>query len=60
MEENWIDKVFKENYQFVRAIKNTKKKRKNICVYRHKQLGKHIVKRSFVGTGEVVLYFEKI
>ena len=37
MEENWIDKVFKENYQFVRALKNTKEK--SICVYRHKQLG---------------------
>ena len=27
MEENWIDKVFKENYQFVRALKNTKEKK---------------------------------
>lgn len=26
MKENWIDKVFKENYQFVRALKNTKEK----------------------------------
>ena len=57
MEENWLDKVFKENYQFVRALKNTKEK--SICIYRHKQLGKYIVKRSFVGTGEVYYILRK-
>lgn len=51
MKENWIDSVLQENYQFIKALKNTKEK--SICVYRHKLLGKCIINRSIVSSGEV-------
>lgn len=51
MYDNWIDNVFKENYQFVKVLKNTDKSQ--IMVYRHKTLGKYIVKRSVFGNSEV-------
>ena len=47
MEDNWIDGVIKEQYQFVRLLKRTDKT--EICVFRHKELGKQIVKRTLRG-----------
>lgn len=51
MEDNWIDGVIKEHYQFVRLLKRTDKT--EICVYRHKELGRQIVKRTLYGSAEV-------
>ena len=51
MEDNWIDTVINEQYQFVRLLKRTDKT--EICVFRHKELGKQIVKRTLKGSGEV-------
>lgn len=51
MEDNWIDGVIKEHYQFVRLLKRTDKT--EICVYRHKELGRQIVKRTLYGLAEV-------
>lgn len=51
MEDNWIDGVIKEQYQFVRLLKRTDKT--EICVFRHKELGKQIVKRTLKGSEEV-------
>ena len=51
MGNNWIDTVIKEQYQFVRLLKRTDKT--EICVFRHKELGKLIVKRTLKGSGEV-------
>ena len=51
MEEIWIDKVFDEQYRLVKVLKNTEKT--NICVFEHKELGKRLVKRSVMGTGDV-------
>lgn len=51
MEDNWIDGVIKEHYQFVRLLKCTDKT--EICVYRHKELGRQIVKRTLYGSAEV-------
>lgn len=51
MEDNWIDGVIKEHYQFVRLLKRTDKT--EICVYRHKELGRQIVKRTLCGSAEV-------
>lgn len=51
MENNWIDTVINEQYQFVRLLKRTDKT--EICVFRHKELGKQIVKRTLKDSGEV-------
>ena len=51
MEDNWIDGVIKEHYQFVRLLKRTDKT--EICVYRHKELGRQIVKRTLYGSADV-------
>lgn len=51
MENNWIDKVLKEQYQFVRVLKRNEKT--EICVFRHKTLGKQIIKRTMQSSGEV-------
>lgn len=51
MGNNWIDTVINEQYQFVRLLKRTDKT--EICVFRHKELGKQIVKRTLKGSGEV-------
>lgn len=51
MEDNWIDGVIKEHYQFVRLLKRTDKT--EICVYRHKELGRQIVKRTLYSSTEV-------
>lgn len=51
MENIWIDKVLMEQYQFVRVLKRTDKN--EICVFRHKTLGKQLVKRTISGNSEV-------
>lgn len=51
MYDNWIDNVLKEQYQFVKVLKKSEKSL--IILYRHKELGKRLVKRSVQGTGEV-------
>lgn len=51
MGNNWIETVINEQYQFVRLLKRTDKT--EICVFRHKELGKQIVKRTLKGSGEV-------
>lgn len=51
MNDNWIDKVLKEQYQFVRVLKRNEKT--EICVFRHKTLGKQIIKRTMQSSGEV-------
>lgn len=53
MNDNWIDNVIKEQYQLVKALKNSDKSQ--ICVYRHKELGRKLVMRSVKGTGEVFM-----
>lgn len=44
MDENWIDTILKEQYSLVKVLKNSEKSQ--IIVYRHKELGKRLVKRS--------------
>lgn len=51
MDKIWIDKVLDEQYQLVKVIKNTEKTK--ICVFRHKTLGKNLVKRTIAENGEV-------
>lgn len=51
MYNNWIDNVLKEQYTFVKVLKNTEKKQ--ICVFKHKELKKRLIKRSIEGSGEV-------
>lgn len=51
MNDNWIDNVLKEQYQFVKAL--NKPNKPPIIVYRHKELGKSLVRRSVEGAGEV-------
>ncbi|MGN0507960.1 MAG: hypothetical protein ACI4GX_01890 [Ruminococcus sp.] len=53
MNDNWIDNVLKEQYQFVKVLKISDKSQ--ICVYRHKELAKRLVKRSVEGSGEVFM-----
>lgn len=53
MEENWIDTVLKEQYNLVKVLKNSEKSQ--IIVYRHKELGKRLVKRSTRGLSEVYM-----
>lgn len=58
MSDNWIDNVLKEQYQFVKVLKNSDKSQ--ICVYRHKELGKRLVKRSIEGSGEVFMILRSL
>lgn len=53
MNDNWIDNVLKEQYQFIRELKSSDKSQ--ICVYKHKELGKRLIKRSVEGSGEVFM-----
>ena len=58
MSDNWIDNVLKEQYRFVKLLKNSEKSQ--ICVYRHKTLGKQLVKRYVEGTGEVFMILRNL
>ena len=58
MYDNWIENVLKEQYQFVRKLKDSEKSQ--IYVYRHKELGKDLVKRSVKGSGEVFMILRSL
>lgn len=47
----WLEKVLKEQYQFVTRLRNTEKN--EIVVLEHKILKKRIIKRTFSGNSEV-------
>lgn len=47
----WLEKVLKEQYQFVRPLHKTEKS--EVIVLKHKTLHKRIVKRVFTGQSEV-------
>ena len=57
MGNNWIDTVINEQYQFVRLLKRTDKT--EICVFRHKELGKQIVKRTLKVRERFTLHLER-
>lgn len=50
---NWLESVLKEEYQFIRRLRNTDKTK--IVVLEHKTLHKRIIKRTFTGNAEVYL-----
>lgn len=58
MSDNWIDSVLKEQYQLIRVLKNTEKTK--IFIYRHKTLGKDIVKRYAEGSGEAFMLLRSL
>jgi serine/threonine protein kinase len=58
MDSNWVDKVLKEQYNFIKELKRSEKT--NISVYRHKELNKSLVKRSIKGSGEVYMILKTL
>lgn len=58
MEEIWIDKVFDQQYQLVKVLKNTEKTQ--ICVFMHKELGKKIIKRTVKDVGDVYFVLQNL
>lgn len=55
---NWLESVLKEEYQFIRRLRNTDKTK--IVVLGHKTLHKRIIKRTFTGNAEVYLKLLKL
>lgn len=58
MQETFLDAVFRNEYELVRVLKNTKDK--HICVFRHKKLQKQLVKRFITGDNEVYILLKAL